>query len=464
MASWNDYKIWTKGDIASIPTVLAAPLPKDIYTDSRDLAVGRWFLPLKGTNFDGHDFIETSMSNGAAGFFFEKDKRAKIPADLLAKGAQITDSFKFLTQVAGGWRETHKKIPLVAITGSSGKTTVKELTRLVCETAGPTLFSEASFNNEIGVPKTLMKIAPEHKHVIIEIGARHRGDISFLNKFVMPDVACLLNVGEAHLGEFGSVDNLIAAKLEIFSNTSQKACFVVNGDDPRLIGPVRNMGHRVISFGASANCEVRVTDVTRTAQRTKVVMNVVGESWTIEIPYVHEFIHSNVAAVVAIAKAFGLTAKAVNAGLANFKGVKGRYFEYRVGGKVVIDDSYNANPQSMMGGISTFARHFEGEKKVLLLGDMLELGTASEKIHGELGKSIASLMGSAYLITVGNHSREIGKGAIQKGFDSSRHFHYNDINDLLKNFSDIIKLGSHFFVKASRSIRLDQAVNQLTKE
>ncbi|MGE0171625.1 MAG: UDP-N-acetylmuramoyl-tripeptide--D-alanyl-D-alanine ligase [Oligoflexales bacterium] len=455
MITWSDYQLWAKDNLVSAPKTPTCPHPNQISTDSRAIEKGQWFLPLSGQTFNGNTFVDAAMARGAAGFFYESKHKNLISASSLQYGVEVNDSYLLLCQIAAGWRARFGHLQIVGITGSSGKTTAKELTRLVCEDAGPTLFTPASYNNEIGVPLTLLKINASHKYAIIEMGARHKGDLTHLGKIVQPTVACLLNVGDAHLGEFGSLENLIAAKLEIFIHVFEGATLVVNGDDDRLrVSPSRD--NKVIKFGYGTNVDVKVAD----NAATLIKISYKGKTYQVHTEYHHEFLAKNIAAVFAICIAMGINPERVVASVAKFNGLKGRYKIHRLNDKIVIDDAYNANPQSMAAGLKSVSQQFESEKKVLILGDMLELGRDSERSHHKIGE-VAGQIRHCHLITVGNDSKSIGAGARQSGLSPSRHFHFDNIEQFLKDFGNIKELGNVFYVKASHSVGLEKIVEHL---
>jgi UDP-N-acetylmuramoyl-tripeptide--D-alanyl-D-alanine ligase len=456
VVSWSDYKQWAGSNLTNLPAGLNCPHPNSISTDSRSIQKGQWFLPLSGANFNGNSFVNDALKKGAAGVFYEKKSKDLAGSAALKAGVEVEDAYLLLCQIAGGWRARFPKLQIAGITGSSGKTTAKELTRLVCEAAGSTLFTPASFNNEIGVPLTLLKITESHKYAVIEMGARHKGDISHLGKIVQPTVACLLNVGEAHLGEFGSIDNLIAGKLEIFSHVFEGATLVVNGDDARL-KVSRRADCKVLKFGCDPTVDVRVVEEHPGAS---IVLSYQNKSYPIATRYHHEFLAKNVAAVFAIGIGMDISPERIIEGVSRFDGIKGRYKIYRFNDKVVIDDAYNANPQSMLAGLKSLNQQFSSQNKVLILGDMLELGAESQQSHYRVGEAAGQIPGS-HLVTVGRDSKNIAAGAMHAGLPHSRHLHFDNIEQFLSNSDKIEKLGNVFYVKASHSIGLEKIVEHL---
>ena len=464
MLTWDSYKKWL-GDAAKGPTP-APPAPDvaALATDTRTLGPGQWFVPIKGPSFDGHGFIEEAVRRGASGFFYEAQRAGEVPATIRSKGLAVSDSLLAFQRAASGWRRELQSLRLLALTGSTGKTTTKEMLSRILRTAGPTLATQASFNNEIGVPKTLQSLRPEHRYAALEFGARMPGNIRFLCEMAAPDVVGLVNVGVAHLGIFGSVEALLNTKLEIFRDSPNHAVQVAYHDDPRILAGARGTGKRTLSFGRDPAADVRLlgSDWQLEDGTMRVRLGLPGGR-QLDIPFdvAHEALPLNAAAATALALAADVEVDAIEQGLAHFSGVKGRYLVHRGGPLTIVDDTYNANPASMAAGLATVARAFAGRRQILVLGDMLELGDGSTEEHHKVGSQTVARMQPALLVTVGPEARHIARGAVASGLPEARVRSYDTVDALLAAGLDFAKFGDTLYAKGSNGIRLSQLVDKL---
>ena len=306
---WNDVQAWLGDRLRqpALPVELPAPQPEQLSTDSRTIRPGDWFVALAGETFDGHAYLFDVMARGAAGFFYDQSRRALVPVDLLGRGIAVRDALEAFQAIAQGWRRQLGDLKLIALTGSTGKTTCKEMLGCILKAAGPAFATQASFNNEIGVPKTLLQLKPEHRYAALEFGARNRGNIAFLCAMAEPGVVGLINVGITHVGIFGSVDALLETKLEIFRDSPDHAVQVAYGDDPRIVAGARKTGKKTMTFGRTAGCDVRTGgDVWNADGSMDVVLDVQGQALSAHFAAAHEAYPVNAAAAVALATAAGV--------------------------------------------------------------------------------------------------------------------------------------------------------------
>lgn len=463
MPTWDDYRRWLQ-PVASTDAVPSGPAPAITAwsSDTRTIAAGQWFVPITGENFDGHKFIAEAVQKGASGFFYDAKRQGELPAAILTRGIAVSEPLAAFQCITSGWRKSLKNLKLVALTGSVGKTTTKEMLGGVLKSAGPTFATQASFNNEVGVPKTLQQLAPEHRFAAVEFGARMPGNIRFLCELGAPDVAGLINVGVAHLGIFGSVENLLNTKLEIFRNSPAHAVCVAYHDDPRILKGAKDTGKRVFSFGEDSSADVRLLGSTWLANGDMDVRLGFGTKESkVRLGVSHQAFPINAAAAAAMALAAGVTEDAVREGLQGFRGIKGRYLVHRLPRLVVVDDTYNANPDSMAAGLTTLGRAFPADKKVLVLGDMLELGPESPAEHRKVGQ-VASSLAPELLIAVGKEAHEIAAGAAALGKGRIRCF--ANVDDLLAAKLDFRSLGSLLYAKASNGVKLSRLVDAVLGE
>jgi UDP-N-acetylmuramoyl-tripeptide--D-alanyl-D-alanine ligase len=464
--TWKTYEHWL-GDILAgeLPLGLQPPAPGRLKTDSRALEAGDWFVPIVGDRFDGHRFVPGAVAAGARGFLYDParfDPRHELP-DAQAKGVPVSDTLTGLQRIATGWRLAMRNLEVLALTGSSGKTTTREMLAGILSKHAPTLTSPGNYNNEIGVPLTLLGLTQDHRYAALELAARHRGDIALLTRWVVPDVAACLNVGSAHLGEFGSREAVLATKLEIFGQSPLQAVRVAPEDDPRLRFAALEGGARAVSFGWGDSASVRIVDAASHGLDGQTVTLRAGETTLLcRLATPHASAPLNLAAATAMAIAASVPAEHVPAGVEGFPGVKGRFRVLQGEGRIVVDDAYNANPESMRAGLDTVARGAGERRKVLVLGDMLELGADSEMRHTEVGQLVATTVEPSLLIVVGPEARGIGAGARAAGLPADRLLAYDDVGGLLEDWPPALEQAEIVFVKGSRAIALDRVVARLT--
>lgn len=453
LASFMSSHGWDFKDL-KVPESLAAL----IQTDSRKVAAGQWFVPIIGENHDGHAFIEKACAQGAAGFLYARSHEAMLKPELKARGIAVDDTFKAVQDLAQWWRQQHPHCRFIGITGSSGKTSVKELCAEMLKSLAPTLKTAGSLNNELGVPLTLLQLTPEHRFAVIEMGARHRGDIAFLSNIVRQNVGVLINVGSAHVGEFGGREQVLAAKMEIAAADSA----VYFRDDERIHEAMQAKAKKSFSFGRHPDADVRiVSDACDDQGQLSLSLMIKGQAQSFVLPYFHDVYGLNVACVLTIALSLNLPIEACIQGLKGYNGIKGRFQVHRLPTYTLIDDAYNANPQSMRAGLETLRKAFPHQRKVLILGDMRELGEESEHAHREIGMYCAKDLKPELFITVGESSQWMQNAALEQGLSSDRLQHYANVEDLLPQLKTIVGRGDLLYVKASNSLKLFKIIDTL---
>jgi len=428
-----------------------------VSTDTRALVPGALFVALKGERFDGHAFLAQAAGGQAAGALVQRSGMgADAPAGfpLLV----VDDTKLALGRLAAHWRGRFS-MPLVALTGSNGKTTVKEMLASILRVASApdaVLATRGNLNNDIGVPLTLLELRDRHRHAVIEMGMNHEGEIRYLARLAAPDVALVNNAGPAHIEYFGSVEAIARAKGEIFEGLAPGGTAVINADD-RHAGLWRELagGRRVVDFGLSARAAVSATYRLRWLESEIVVKTPQGEAQAVlKAPGLHNV--RNALAAAAAASALQVPAAAIGQGLARFAGIKGRLQKMAgLNGATLIDDTYNANPESVRAAIAVLSEA-PGEK-ILVLGDMGELGAGAAEMHAEVGRA-ARERGIERLYALGEHSaqaaRAFGAGA--------RHF--TRIEDLLAEAGGALAPGVTALVKGSRFMRMERVVAALGGE
>lgn len=417
-----------------------------ISTDTRSIADGELFFALHGPNFDGRDYVSAAQARGAAGAVVSSPV-----ADAIAQ-IEVDDTRLALGRFGAAWRAA-KQVRVVGITGSNGKTTLKELVAACLAADAPTLATHGNLNNDIGMPLMLSRIDDKHRYAVLEMGANHAGEIAYLAELANPDVVAITNAGAAHLEGFGSVEGVAHAKGEILQNDDRPDVAVLNADDDyygywcSLVSDIR-----CLSFGFSDTADVRADDIVSTASGSQFTMYVPGDSVSVSLPLPGTHNVRNACAAAAIAIAMNIDLAKVLSALQGVVPVGGRLQPLAgINGCALFDDSYNANPLSVLAAAEFIASL--GGESWLVLGDMKELGEDAEDLHREVGAS-ARASGVDRLFAFGDLARHSASG-----FGDGARW-YGDIDDLL---ADVVLTHSdvNVLVKGSRSMRMERVVEAL---
>jgi UDP-N-acetylmuramoyl-tripeptide--D-alanyl-D-alanine ligase len=424
-----------------------------VTTDSRDIRSGDLFVGIRGEHFDGQAFAAQAIAAGAVAAMVGEDAAAKLPG---ARLLVTNDTRLALGQLAAFWRGRFV-LPLVAITGSSGKTTVKEmLASVLREAAGAqaVLATFGNLNNDIGMPLTLLGLRAAHRYSVVELGMNHLGEIAYLSRLAQPTVALINNAGTAHIGELGSVEAIARAKGEIFEGLAEKGVALINSDDI-FAGYWRglNAGRTVVEFGIEHKGTVSARyELAPTGSLITILTPDAEFVVTLGVPGMHNV--RNALAAAAAAHVLRIPSGAVAAGLAAYRGVKGRLQRKPLpSGATLIDDTYNANPESMKAAISVLAAH--PGPKVLVMGDMGELGPDAEELHAGTGR-FARQAGIDRLFALGDMSV-----AAARSFGSGGQ-HFANLGDLISAVTAVLSLDTAVLVKGSRFMRMERVVEALT--
>lgn len=426
---------------------------ENVAINTRADCQGRLFVALKGENFDAHDFIEQAEEAGAAAIMVERDIHSSLPV------VRVASTHQALKDLAAWWR-LQFAIPVLAITGSVGKTTVKEMLGAITSELGPGVVTHGNLNNEIGVPLTLMRLTAQDRYAVVEMGMNQAGEIGRLSAIARPNVAIVNNAGAAHLEGLGTIEAVASAKGEIFSGLASDGIAVINADDPFAdLWSELVVDKNVITFGLSGNADVTASYEEKDsrlflnvrAQRAEKMGQNAIESVEIRLNSLGEHSVRNALAAIATALAANIPMQTIVRGLENYQPVKGRMNSIRVGGLTVFDDTYNANPTSMQAAIKVLANY---DKNLLIVGAMAELGESCEKEHLALGKFAAS-HGIDRILACGQYAE-----LVVKGFD--RHGVSFESQEELLSYLAVQDLdASTILVKGSRSAQMENAVAAL---
>ncbi|MHB9119393.1 MAG: UDP-N-acetylmuramoyl-tripeptide--D-alanyl-D-alanine ligase [Burkholderiales bacterium] len=423
-------------------------------SDSRAVVPGELFVALLGERFDGHDYVADVMARGAAAAMVSDAIAATREQEWQAYPLlRVDDTRLALGRLAAYWRGQFAG-PVVAVTGSNGKTTVKEMIASILQKAAGSaeavLATRGNLNNEIGVPLTLLGLRSAHRYAVVEMGMNHPGEIAYLTALAQPDVAVINNAHAAHLAGLGTVEAVARAKGEIYQGLREDGTAVINADDAHA-GLWRELAgkRRVLSFGLEQAADVSASYRLHPLSSDLMICGAAGEiRLTLPVPGLHNV--RNALAAAATAQALGLGNEVIAAGLAAFTGVKGR-LQYKTGlhGAHLIDDSYNANPDSMRAAIAVLAA-MPG-KRVLVIGDMGELGAGEAELHGRIGES-AQAAGIDRLLALGDLSVKAARAFGPGGQ------HFETIEDLLAELENLLDADTAVLVKGSRFMRMERVV------
>ncbi len=464
-------------EVISVKVLAGDPSPsakrriRGISTDSRAIRRGDLFVALNGERFDGHEFVPAVLAKGAVGAIVHDEYRLPQGKGAAAKSGSRTEPFLFGvrdTLFAYQQLATHHRsrfeIPVVAVTGSNGKTTTKEMVASVLAQRWRTLKTEGNFNNRIGVPHTLFRLTARHQAAVIEMGVDQQGQTTRLSEIVRPTVGIITNIGPDHLEFFGSMEGSAQAKAELLDLLPANGTAILNADDPYFDYLAARAQCRVVSFGLSEKADVRATHVTFDPRKgTTFRFLLPGKSRhtmaTIKVHGTHNV--TNALAAAAVGFALNLSGATIAQGLARFRPAAMRSQVVTHHGVQIINDCYNANPASMKAALQLLAQWSPARERVAVLGDMLELGPNTQQMHREVGQFLAGLSLSR-LIVCGALGREIAEGAKRAGMSESSIIETSDAAGAADFLLTTIRRGDVVLVKASRGMKMEQIVQVLT--
>jgi UDP-N-acetylmuramoyl-tripeptide--D-alanyl-D-alanine ligase len=433
------------------------------FTDSRKPMPRGLFVALRGENFDGSDFVAQAVQGGAAGALLPADALAKVRAQ--AKGAALLtapDTGRALGGLAAAWRRRLPDLKLVCITGSTGKTSTKELIAEVLAAAGPTLKTEGNLNNEIGVPLTLLALAEEHRYAAVECGMNHLGEIARLAQWADPDVSVVTNIGPVHLEGSGSLEGVAYAKGELFHALRDDGIVVANADDPRVMAQARLSRRKIVSFGAAHASDVRLISAHHGGAGLRVELKLGGAKRMVELKLIGTHNGYNAAAAAAVGVALGFEAESILRGLANATTPGRRMRPVRLpNGALLIDDCYNANPTSTKAALLTLTHLVKGKgRAIAVLGDMLELGPTELDLHRDVGRFAAGA-GLSLLVCFGSRARALGEGAEEAGLPAKFIEYTEDPAEAVRLVQSRIRPEDVALVKGSRGMKMERISDPL---
>lgn len=415
--------------------------------DSRQMTNGGMYIPLKGERFDGHNFIESAFQTGAQAIINEKDVNYEDKIVI-----KVKDTHQALKDMASYLRN-HRPVKVVGVTGSVGKTSTRDMVYSVVKQKYKTLKTEGNYNNEIGLPLTILRYHDEEV-LVLEMGMNHLQEMSRLSMIARPDIACITNVGTAHIGELGSRENILKAKLEIINGMKEGSTLIINQDND-MLQTVELPHLNVVRVGKGKEASIQASHIVLEETKSSFEVEYQGKKEIIEVPVQGEHNISNALIAIAVGIELNISLEDIKKGIQEFKLTKNRMDILEKNHKTVIDGTYNASVDSMKSSIDVLANY--KKRKVAILADMLELGDYSQQLHEEVGSYVAS-KGIDILVCVGKEAKYI----YQKARESMKDVYYFESNqEVIARLDELLKEDDVILVKGSHSMNLKEVVEKI---
>lgn len=425
-----------------------------VSTDSRTIQENNLYIPLVGEVFDGRLFVKECEDKGASAFLIDRDY--EIKNNISIPYIRVDDTLKALQDLARSYRK-ELNVKVIGITGSNGKTTTKDLLYEVLSSKYKTQKTIGNLNNEIGVPKTILSLNEDTEIAVVELGTDKFGDISLTSNIALPDIAIITNIGDSHLHNLKSKEGILKAKMEIVEGLSDDGIFIYNGDDETMKNEIASykVDQKIISFGLEDDNDFVVKEIPSTPAK----VSFGHDDETYDIPLLGRHNIYNGACCLLIANILGLDANEVKSGLVKVRPANNRSSMIEFDGFDVLDDSYKSNPQSLKSGLATCKLLDGYNNKIVVLGDMLELGDKEDELHYEVGLDIDP-KDIHYCLFFGNLSYHMYKGALNN-FPKDRAFHFTDKDDLIDKLKSLITKSTLVFVKGSHGMHMEEIIESI---
>lgn len=430
----------------------------DVVIDSRKANENNVFVAIIGENLDGHTFMQSAYENGCRTFIKNQSSSIKLDSSDINL-IEVKDTEIALGQIAKYYKEKFK-IPYIGITGSVGKTTTRDMVYGAVSARFNTLKNQGNLNNQLGVPLTLFTLNKEHECAVIEMGMSGFNEIEYLANIVNPKIGVISNIGLSHIERLGSQEGILKAKMEITTNFDESCTLIVNGDDKFLSTlKSKEQVYKLKTFGFDKDNDIYCESYDMTQDSITFKCNIDGNLEEIFIPTVGEHNIYNAMAAILVGLSLELTLDEIKSGLKNFKATAMRLDIVKNDNMTIINDTYNASPDSMTAALKILGRY--KERRVAILGDMFEMGEHAEYGHRLVGKG--AVENTDILITIGDISKFIGIEAKENGLDASKIYHFNTKEEAINQLDGIINAGDIVLVKASRGMKLEKIVEYLNK-
>jgi UDP-N-acetylmuramoyl-tripeptide--D-alanyl-D-alanine ligase len=427
-----------------------------ISTDSRTVKAGELFVALRGENFDGHKFVEPAIREGAAGAIVDLAWNGNVPAN--AALIRVDDTLQAYQNLAANYRQS-LSLRVLAITGSNGKTSTKDFAAAVLGRKFRVTKTEGNFNNHVGLPRTMLEATTEHELAVWEIGMNHPGEVAALAKLAAPDAAIITNVGSAHIEFMGSRDAIAKEKGALAEAIGPEGSVILNADDPFSKGIAERTRAKVIFAGATGGT-VRASEISQSADGSEFTISEGAHRCRAQLPVPGLHMVQNALLAVAAGRVFGLSLEVGAAGLAAAPLTKARLQIKQIHGVQFIDDSYNANPDSMKAALRTLVELDADGKRIAVLGEMRELGRESQRGHREVGETAAEL-GIDQLIAIGEEGATIAEAARKAGLEKASAV--RSTTEAAEMLAEIAVAGDLVLIKGSRAARTELVIEEFAK-
>ena len=438
---------------------------RGVSINSRTIKEGELFVCIKGENFDGHDFFGDAFRKGAAGIILSDTKN--LSTGMLGKGEspfviQSENTLRALQDLASYQRSLFP-FQVIAVTGTNGKSTTKEMIASIIETKYKTLKTQGNLNNHIGLPLTLLKREPEHEVGVLEMGMSAAGEIKRLAEIAKPDIGVITNISAGHLGQLKTIKEVQAAKGELFDSLHKEGTAIVNADDPLVLELAKSLRIKKITYGIKEPADIQASDIQNKGNHGfTFTAKIFDQAIPVKLPQIGYCNIYNALAALATGHSLGITGKEMNLGLKNYQQIPQRNEQIHYEGMTLINDTYNANPQSMREALKTLKEINTQGKRFFIIGDMLELGPLSEPAHHELGQEIAG-SNVDYLVTVGplaSLAAESAKVNVQQQLQIEK---FNTHDEAANYLLQKVKKGDCLLVKGSRGSKMENVVQEFLK-
>ena len=419
-------------------------------SDSRKVRSGDLFVALKGAKADGHDFAETAINHGAVAALVSRPISEKLPS------IEVEDTLRAYGEIAAGYRKL-TGVKVVGITGSVGKTTTKEMTASVLEAAYHTAKTEGNHNNNLGLPMTIMDMPENTEVAVLEMGMNHSGEMEYLSSIARPDLAIITNIGTMHIEHLGTREGILQAKLEIMRGMLDDGVGVFNGDEP-LLWNIRAIGkHKKYYYGIENHaCDVTATDIVELDDGVRFVVHGFGQQFELFVPMLGRHAVYNALAATTVGLLLGVKPEQIQARFSSFHNTGMRQKIYVKNGVTIIEDCYNAGPESTEAALDVLAGIKTDGRRIAVLGDMLELGNRSAAEHYRIGRLA---VGKAdLLLTYGEHSVRTLTGAITGGMNPKNTDHFDTHEDMAHMLKMRVSEGDVVLFKGSRGMRMEKVL------
>jgi len=438
---------------------------RGVSINSRTIKEGELFVCIKGENFDGHDFFGDAFRKGAAGIILSDTKN--LSTGMLGKGEspfviQSENTLRALQDLASYQRSLFP-FRVIAVTGTNGKSTTKEMIASIIETKYKTLKTQGNLNNHIGLPLTLLKREPEHEVGVLEMGMSAAGEIKRLAEIAKPDIGVITNISAGHLGQLKTIKEVQTAKGELFDSLNKEGTAIVNADDPLVLELAKSLRIKKITYGIKEPADIQASDIRNKGNHGfTFTAKIFDQAIPVKLPQIGYCNIYNALAALATGHSLGITGKEMNLGLKNYQQIPQRNEQIHYEGMTLINDTYNANPQSMREALKTLKEINTQGKRFFIIGDMLELGPLSEPAHHELGQEIAR-SNVDYLVTVGplaSLAAESARTNVQQQLQIEK---FNTHDEAANYLLQKVKKGDCLLVKGSRGSKMENVVQEFLK-